>query len=68
MHLPTCVHIQAQHDASSWSSFGHGGPGDWIVNWLIFLVSFLCLSILSATIQLGLTGLSDVGRVTSYGT
>ena len=59
--------IFSHHDASSWSSFGHGGPGDWIENWLIFLVSFECLSISSAVIQIGLEGIDDAARLTSFG-
>ena len=55
------------HDASSWSSFGHGGPGDWIVNWLIFLVTFECACICSATVQVGLGGIGDSSRVTAFG-
>jgi len=54
------------HDASSWSSFGSGGPGDWIVNWLHFLVGFEVACILAAAIQLGLNGLSDVAQVLAY--
>jgi len=59
--------ITGHHDASSWSSFGHGGPGDWIVKWLIFLVSFEIVCISSAIIQLGIGGIDDSARVTSFG-
>ena len=41
------------HDASSWSSFGSGGPGDWIVYWLIFLMSWEVSCLVSALMQVG---------------
>ena len=54
------------HDASSWSSFGSGGPGDWIVYWLYFLNSWLLSCIVSAFIQVGIYGLSDATKVISF--
>mmetsp|Transcript_9403 Transcript_9403/g.18876 ORF Transcript_9403/g.18876 Transcript_9403/m.18876 type:complete len:884 (+) Transcript_9403:305-2956(+) len=58
--------ITKHHDASSWSSFGHGGPGDWIVKWLMFLVTFEVLCVLSATLQIGMNGLGDTAKLTSF--
>ena len=55
------------HDASSWSSFGHGGPGDWVVYWLIFLVAFLGAAILSSGLQMGLKGPTQPTALTAHG-
>eukprot|EP00613_Pedinella_sp_CCMP2098_P050837 CAMPEP_0171825626 /NCGR_PEP_ID=MMETSP0992-20121227/5639_1 /TAXON_ID=483369 /ORGANISM="non described non described, Strain CCMP2098" /LENGTH=1435 /DNA_ID=CAMNT_0012440573 /DNA_START=137 /DNA_END=4444 /DNA_ORIENTATION=- len=40
-------------DASSWSSFGHGGPGDWVVYWLCFLLCVQCLNVVASIIGIG---------------
>lgn len=54
------------HDASSWSSFGGGGPGDWILNWLHFLVAFETACIVSVFVQCGLYGIDDATTVLSF--
>ena len=54
------------HDASSWSSFGHGGPGDWVVYSLVFLVAIEGCNILAAVIGIGLQGVSDSTKFVPY--
>ena len=54
------------HDASSWSSFGHGGPGDWVVRWLVFLVAFLGGAVLSAGAQVALGGTTHAAALTAH--
>jgi hypothetical protein len=64
--------ITKHHDASSWSSFGHGGPGDWVVYWLMFLMFAEVSNVLAAMMGIGIHGLESkqfiaylVGAVTS---
>jgi len=46
--------LTKHHDASSWSSFGHGGPGDWVVYWLCFLMCLECVNIAASIIGIGM--------------
>jgi len=64
--------LTKHHDASSWSSFGHGGPGDWVVHWLLFLVTVECCNVFGSLVGIGIHGLASkkfiaylVGAVTS---
>jgi len=58
--------LTKHHDASSWSSFGHGGPGDWVVYWLIFLVTVESCNIIASMIGVGMHGIGDPKFFISY--
>jgi hypothetical protein len=48
--------LTKHHDASSWSSFGEGGPGYWVKYWLIFLVTVETSNVMSSIIGVGMHG------------
>jgi hypothetical protein len=46
--------ITDNHDASAWSSFGHGGPGLWIVYWMYFMCTCLTSCLVGGCVLLGI--------------